>query len=232
MVLERSYILQQSFKGSEPVVLEEVCYAPHTAHRLLSVNTLTSQGYQCVIKDQESRIWNASGALVIWVIASSPKNNLHWFQSQSITPEDCDHQSFDHGSINSLVKEDPYDLWHQHFEHLSRNALQQTPTQVTGIPNILFPESIPPCKGYTLGKMHDRSYPPSSMHASCPLGLVHTDLIGPMPVEPCSCSRYVLTFIDDFSGYSLVQPTFKSSLDALFRDSHTLLAQHTFAQIN
>ena len=121
-------ILQQSFKGSEPVILEEVWYAPHTAHRLLSVNMLTSQGYKCVIKDQKSRIWNAGRALVIWAIASSPKNNLHWFQSQSITPEDCDRQSFDHGSINSLVKEDSYNLWHQHFGHPSRNALRQTPT--------------------------------------------------------------------------------------------------------
>ena len=100
-------ILQQSFKGLEPVILEGVWYAPH---RLLSVNTLTSQGYKYVIKDQESRVWNAGGALVIRAIASSPKNNIHWFQSKSITPEDCDCWSFDHGSINFLVKEDSYDL--------------------------------------------------------------------------------------------------------------------------
>ena len=71
-------ILQQSFKGSEPIVLDEVWYAPCTAHRLLSVNTLTGQGYRCVINDQEGRIWNASGTLVIRAAASSPRNNLHW----------------------------------------------------------------------------------------------------------------------------------------------------------
>ena len=38
-------IILQSFKGSEPIVLNEVWYAPHAAHRLLSVNTLTGQGY-------------------------------------------------------------------------------------------------------------------------------------------------------------------------------------------
>ena len=80
-------MILESFKGSEPIVLEEVWYAPHAAHRLLSVNTLTGQGYRCVVNEQESRIWNASGTLVIWAAASSPKNNLHWFQSQSITPE-------------------------------------------------------------------------------------------------------------------------------------------------
>ena len=74
-------ILQQSFKGSEPIILNEVWYAPHAVHRLVSVNILTGQGYRCVINDQESRIWNASRTLVIWAVASSPKNNLHWFQS-------------------------------------------------------------------------------------------------------------------------------------------------------
>ena len=113
-------ILQQSFKGSERDILEEVWYAPHAVHRPLSVNMLMGQGYRCVIKDQESKIWDASGALVIWVIASSPKNNLHWFQSRSTTPDNWDCQSFDHGSINSLVKEDSYNLWHQRFGHLSR----------------------------------------------------------------------------------------------------------------
>ena len=48
-------IILESFKGSEPIVLEEVWYVPHAAHRLLSVNTLTGQGYRCVINDQESR---------------------------------------------------------------------------------------------------------------------------------------------------------------------------------
>ena len=165
-------ILQQSFKGSEPIVLDEVWYAPHAAHRLLSVNTLTGQGYRCVINDQESRIWNARGTLVIWAVASSPRNNLHWFQSRSITPEKVAATIgfFIHGSANvglydhvlySLVKEDSYELWHQHFGHLSRNALCQASSRVTGLPFIILPDSIPLYKGCALGKMHDHSYPPS-----------------------------------------------------------------------
>jgi hypothetical protein len=36
-------IIHQCFKGSEPLVLNEVWYAPHAGHRLLSAPTLTSQ---------------------------------------------------------------------------------------------------------------------------------------------------------------------------------------------
>ena len=49
----------------QPVTLEEVWYAPQAAHRLLSVPTLTTQGYHYDITYKESRIWNTNGDLVI-----------------------------------------------------------------------------------------------------------------------------------------------------------------------
>ena len=52
--------------------------------------------------------------------------------------------------------------------------------------------------------MHDCSYPALGKWATCPLGLVHTDLIGPMLMESRTRACYVLTFIDDYSGYALV----------------------------
>ena len=52
--------------------------------------------------------------------------------------------------------------------------------------------------------MLDCPFPGSSKHASRLLSLVHTDLISPFPVEPHSHARYILMFIDDFTGYALV----------------------------
>ena len=52
--------------------------------------------------------------------------------------------------------------------------------------------------------MPDHAFPASGKQASCPLALVHTDLIGHMPTEPCSHARYILTFIDDCTGYALL----------------------------
>jgi hypothetical protein len=112
---------------------------------------------------------------VIRAIASSPSNNLHWFQSQSITPRD--------GLVKSLVKENSYELWHQHFGHPSKNAFRQASSHVTGLPTIILSDTSTSCKGCALGKMHDCSYPPSGKRATCPLSLIHTDLVGPMPTE-------------------------------------------------
>ena len=55
-----------------------------------------------------------------------------------------------------------------------------------------------------MGKMADRPFMSSDKRATQPLALVHMDLVGPMPVEPCSRAKYVLTFIDDHSSYALV----------------------------
>ena len=33
---------------------------------------------------------------------------------------------------------------------------------------------------------------------------LYMDLIGPMPTEPCSHARYILTFIDDYTGFALL----------------------------
>ena len=62
--------------------------------------------------------------------------------------------------------------------------------------------------------MPDYAFPASGKQASCPLALVHTDLIGPMPTEPHSHARYILTFIDDYTGYALLS-SLQAKLDYL-----------------
>ena len=191
-------VVQQCIKGKilSILTLQEVWFAPHAANQLLSVPMLTKQGYKCAITHNASRIWNTKGQLVIQASALSPTNNLYWFQSLMITPMN--------GVLSSLAGQDSYDLWHTRFGHLSKNALRQAPLHVTGLPTIPVPVSSPSCKGCAMGKMADRPFLSFDKRAARSLALVHTDLIGPMPVEPCSRAKYVLTFIDDHSGYALV----------------------------
>ena len=98
------------------------------------------------------------------------------------------------GIISSLAQDDSCHLWHHHFGHLSQNALCQAASKVSGMPTVIMPPSLAPCKGCALGKMHDCPYAPSDKQATRPLALVHTDVVGPMPVEPCSQSCYIFTF--------------------------------------
>ena len=74
-------VVQWQIKGKILPILTlwEVWFAPHAANQLLSVPTLTKQGYKYEITRNASRIWNTKGQLVIQVSALSPMNNLHWF---------------------------------------------------------------------------------------------------------------------------------------------------------
>ena len=108
------------------------------------------------------------------------------------------------GVLSSLARQDSYNLWHTHFWYLSKNALWQAPLYVTGLPTISVPASSPSCKGCAMGKMANWSFLSFDKRAAQPLALVHTDLIGPMPVEPHLHAKYILIFIDDHSSYALV----------------------------
>ena len=73
-------------------------------------------------------------------------------------------------------------------------------------------EGLPPikssndaCIGFVVGKHPECNYEKGKgRRATQTLGLVHSELIGPLPIASYGGSRYVLTFIDDFSRFCWV----------------------------
>jgi len=103
-----------------------------------------------------------------------------------------------------LAMENQSQLWHLRLGHRSQQALHQLHKSIKGIPSFDVSSDTSPCKGCAMGKMAERSYPDSSKRATRPLALVHMDLVGPFPVESRVHSRYILTLIDDSSGFAVV----------------------------
>jgi len=177
------------------VTLTRVWYTPKAKHHLLLVSDLAHHGYRCTIDKTTSRIWDNSDQLVIWASALSPLNNLYWFQSSQITPA---------LGLYSLAMDNQSHLWHLRLGYPSQNALRQLTKSVKGILSFDVSSDTSPCKGCAMDKMTEKSYPNSSKRSTCPLVLVHTNLVGPFPVESQVHSCYILTLIDDFSGYAVV----------------------------
>ena len=126
------------------------------------------------------------------------------------------------GSIHSLAKEGFYDLWYHCLGHPSKNALHVAPSHVTGMLFVALLKMDTPYKGCALGKMHDRPYPPSDKCTTCPLGLVHSDLVGLMPTKSRSHAHYVLTFNDDYSGFAVV--VFLHTKDAVLQHFKSMVS--------
>ena len=55
------------------------------------------------------------------------------------------------------------------------------------------------------GKLACKSFPSSTTESKISLEIVHTDLCGPMPVTSAGGNRYIPTFINDHSKFTMVK---------------------------
>ena len=70
--------------------------------------------------------------------------------------------------------------------------------RVRGIP-ILNKNDMGLCKNCQIGKMGKTSFKSKNYHSEEVLGLVHTDLCGPIGIESYSGDKFFILFVDDYS---------------------------------
>lgn len=105
-------------------------------------------------------------------------------------------------------------LWHRRFGHLNINDMREIISKelVKGLDIKVSTPSDPICEPCIAGKLHRGPIPKVASHrSSFPLGLVHSDLHGPLPVQTREGYRYWITFIDDFSRFWVVVQLRKKS---------------------
>jgi hypothetical protein len=96
-------------------------------------------------------------------------------------------------------------VWHERFGYLNFRYMQRISKTgvVKGLQDIHFSEGV--WEGCILGKNPKENFENrEATRASYSLDIVHSDLMGPFPHPSISKSRYVLTFIDDYSCYTWV----------------------------
>ena len=97
-------------------------------------------------------------------------------------------------------------LWHQRLGHLNVNDIRKLSQNnvIVDLKSSNQGDKIN-CESCALGKMHQLPFPgESTSRADKAHQIIHSDLCGPMHVESMGGSRYLLTFTDDFSRYSVV----------------------------
>ena len=178
---------------NKTLVLTGVYYAPHVSHHLLSITALTKQGFTCTIGDK-TQIWDKTGNLVITAEQLNQSDSLHWFSSSLMHPN---------SKASSIQRDNDYLLWHGPMGHCSCNTLCHTFNHVSGIPKLDVPPNLQPCHGCSLGKATEQPFLPSTSRGEKPLGLVHTDLCEFL-VQSHTKHIWMMTFLDDFSGYGSI----------------------------
>jgi transposase InsO family protein len=96
------------------------------------------------------------------------------------------------GNLSSIL------LWHARFGHINYDSLiLMKQKDIQGLPTI--PKQLSQCDACILGKHSKQPFHDSTFRASRKLGLIHSDLCGPMHVPSTNGNKYLMTFIDDYT---------------------------------
>ena len=193
-------ILRTMFHGQLRVIkLADTLLVPELTVKLLSVKRLVLAG--------ASVKFSTNGAYIIrssTVIAHGEPDSLNdesLYIVRTVPP--------DYANVASVPPKG--ELWHKRFGHLGYDNMAKLVTKdmVTGIdvPASSFTEAKSNvCDSCILGKQHRHPFPTSTSESANLLDLVHMDLQGPIYVTSVGGMRYIATFLDDKSKFSIVTP--------------------------
>ena len=177
-------------ENNDQVKIHDVLLVPGLDHRLLSVSALVAKGLEVNFENE----WCTIRKNKEMVTCLKKSGKLYLLQCK-MTMENAKQAS---------EKQDAR-LWHARLGHIPMSKLKMLTKCVDGIniKEIHDDTSGHICEACTSGKMTVESFPKSKreIKSSNVLEIVHSDIIGPMEIESFGGSRYIVTFIDDYSRY-------------------------------
>ena len=191
-----SVVLMDSLSSNRKVVLQDVLYDPSARYNMLSISKAMDCGSRFDFRTDYCYMYMGSELLAkgkrhgsVWVIRSRAAN-----PALAAGP-------------NQSSKETPQ-LWHRRLGHLSYDGLARLTSMVNGI-NTTATEfqaaKSEPCEPCLKGKQHRLPFPDSETATQRPLELLHMDLCGPLPTASLGGASYVATFLDDYTGFSVIR---------------------------
>lgn len=184
------------------VKLLDVLYMPNLSTNLLSVRRMTRAGMRVIFEGDRCMITTADGQLVAEAF-SEHDDDLYWLRGGAPVNSSEDKV----GETAFVVGAATLYQWHRRFGHRDLAAIKRLVSEklVTGITVKLGSECNRDCDSCARGKLTATPFPKNSKtRASMPGMLIHCDLCGPMQHTTPSGNRYVLTFTDDYSRFTVV----------------------------
>ena len=196
--------------------LANTYYVPGLDYNLMSVPMLDKRGLSTKFENKKCLI--------------SRKGNLLATGSMSSNLYKLDVLAKSNVSVTAFVAQD-LATWHQRLAHIDPSAIEKMSKDgtVTGINLVKSEAQEHKCDHCIIGKGHRQPFPrASSSRTSKLLELVHSDVNGPLEVPSHGGSRYFITFIDDFSKWTVVY-MMKNKSESLecFAKFHKLAETHT-----
>ncbi|UYV70601.1 hypothetical protein LAZ67_7003642 [Cordylochernes scorpioides] len=167
--------------GGGSLFLKNVLIVPEIEGNLLSVGRIDKLGNTVIFENGNVKVLNQQGELLV----TAPRNGNTYYIEE-----------FNNSARITKVRAD---IWHRRLGHLNKEAVAKT--------NIGEKRSDNQCTVCMESKMKKLPFSISSnkdKRASYPLELIHSDVVGPINPRSKRGSNYFVTFIDDFSHYTVV----------------------------
>lgn len=205
-----------------PVLLTNVLHVPGLKFNLLSVPQCVQKGAAVEFLENSC---NISMHDVVLAVAEPGAAGLYVVKQFPMEQDD---------SIPVLAAVcSSAQLWHARFGHLGYDNLAKLVKSgmVTGMDVSaadIMQQKSELCEGCVLGKHSRDPFDQSVSRTVRQLELLHMDVLGPLEVESLGGSKYVATFLDDFSGLSVVRTiAHKSDVTAAVREVVQMLETQT-----
>ncbi|GKD10739.1 retrotransposon protein, putative, ty1-copia subclass [Tanacetum coccineum] len=178
------------------ICLDNCHYAPSITRGVVSVHRLVENGFvQCFTDFRISVSKNN-----VYYFNAIPSNGIYEIDMHDLVP-----------NVNSIYNDstkrakhnlDSTYLWHYHLAHISKKHIEKP--QQEGILKSTDDESFDQCVSCLSGKMTRKSFPHHSERATDLLGIIHTNVCGPLRYVSRQGASYFITFTDDYSRYGYV----------------------------
>lgn len=174
----------------ECVTVKNVEHVPNLCANLLSVRQMTKNGKRVIFDGETCKIFNKNEELIA---SATIHNDLYRLDSEASIKES-----------NVFLAGDNFDLWHRRMGHICNNNLRSVKEACFGV--IFTKGNNEPCVTCVKGKQTRRPHREEGSRATELLELIHTDVVGPLKDASFSGTRYLVTFVDDFSRKLFVHP--------------------------
>ena len=171
--------------------LDNCYFVPTITRNLISVSCLDKKGFSFIIKDKccsiyLNEIFYGSAQLSNGLYVLDLEDPIYNVNTKKVRLNDSN----------------PTYLWHCRLGHINETRISKL--HKDGLLDSFDFESYETCESCLLGKMTKAPFTGQSERANDLLGLIHSDVCGPMSTQARGGFQYFITFTDDFSRYGYV----------------------------
>ena len=172
--------------NNKAVRIKEVLYVPGLDSNLLSVKALTEKGFSVIFKEKKCELFKDE----ILFAEASLFNSLYQLNERCMLAD---------SRTNVCIH-----TWHRRFGHRNYDNLSAVQDMVRGMQTSACSCLDVKCEVCVLGKHQRNPFLQSKTTSEKIMDLIHSDICGPMEVTTPGKKNYFMTFIDDFSKYSII----------------------------